>query len=254
MVNYLMKRFQQKVVVITGGSSGIGLASAKLFAEEGAHVYITGRRQAELDAAAEAIGPNVTAVQADASRVADLQRLYQQIRTQHGRVDVVFANAGMVVGGAIGELTEEHYDKQFDVNVKGVLFTVQEALPLMGAGSTVVLNASIAASVGYPDSSLYSASKAAVRAFARSWTADLKDRGIRVNAISPGPTETQVFEASGYTAEQTEATKHHLAASIPLGRMARADEVARVVLFLASQDSSFMAGSEVVVDGGLTQV
>lgn len=249
-----MKRFQQKVAVITGGSSGIGLATAKLFAEEGAHVYITGRRQAELDAAASAIGPNVTAVQADASRLADLQRLYQQVRAEHARIDVVFANAGMVVGGALGELTEEQYDRQFDVNVKGVLFTVQEALPLMGAGGTVVLNASIAASVGYPGSSLYSASKAAVRSFARSWTADLKDRGIRVNAISPGPTETQVFEASGYTAEQAEATKQHLAASIPLGRMARAEEVARVVLFLASEDSSFMAGSEVVVDGGLTQV
>ncbi|WP_201315447.1 glucose 1-dehydrogenase [Dyella sp. EPa41] len=249
-----MKRFQQKVAVITGGSSGIGLATAKLFAEEGAHVYITGRRKAELDAAASAIGPNVTAVQADASRLADLQRLYQQVRAEHARIDVVFANAGMVVGGALGELTEEQYDRQFDVNVKGVLFTVQEALPLMGAGGTVVLNASIAASVGYPGSSLYSASKAAVRSFARSWTADLKDRGIRVNAISPGPTETQVFEASGYTAEQAEATKQHLAASIPLGRMARAEEVARVVLFLASEDSSFMAGSEVVVDGGLTQV
>lgn len=254
MVNNTMKRFQQKVVIVTGGSSGIGLAAAKLFAEEGAHVYITGRRQAELDAAAAVVGPNVTAVQADASRLSDLQRLYQQVRAAHGRVDVVFANAGMVVGGAIGELTEEQYDKQFDVNVKGVLFTVQEALPLMGTGSTVVLNASIAASVGYPSSSLYSASKAAVRSFARSWTADLKDRGIRVNAISPGPTETQVFEASGYTAEQAEATKQHLAASIPLGRMARAEEVARVVLFLASEDSSFMAGSEVLVDGGLTQV
>jgi len=254
MVNNTMKRFQQKVVIVTGGSSGIGLAAAKLFAEEGAHVYITGRRQAELDAAAAAIGPNVSAVQADASRLADLQQLYQRARTEHGRVDVVFANAGMVVSGAIGELSEEHYDKQFDVNVKGVLFTVQEALPLMGPGSTVVLNASIAASVGYPSSSLYSASKAAVRSFARSWTADLKDRGIRVNAISPGPTETQVFEASGYTAEQAEAAKQHLASSIPLGRMARAEEVARVVLFLASEDSSFMAGSEVTVDGGLTQV
>jgi NAD(P)-dependent dehydrogenase (short-subunit alcohol dehydrogenase family) len=249
-----MKRFHEKVVVITGGSSGIGLAAAKLFVAEGAHVYITGRRQAELDAAAAAIGHDVTAVQADSSIPADLQRLYRTVGDHHGRVDVVFANAGMVVSGAIGGLSEEQYGRQFDVNVKGVLFTVQLALPLMGAGGAIVLNASIVGSKGYAATSLYSASKAAVRSFARTWTIDLKDRGIRVNAVSPGPTETGVLEASGYTPEQISNAKSQLASAIPMGRMGRAEEVARAVLFLASDDSSFVTGSELFVDGGVAQV
>lgn len=249
-----MNRFQEKVVVITGGSSGIGLAAAKSFVAEGAHVYITGRRQGELDAAAAAIGHHVTAVQADASLPSDLQRLYRIVDDHHGRIDVVFANAGIVVGGALGNLTEEQYSRQFDVNVKGVLFTVQLALPLMAAGSAVVLNASISGSMGYPASSLYSASKAAVRSFARTWAVDLKDRGIRVNAVSPGPTETGVLEASGYTADRVIEVKAQLASSIPMGRMGRAEEVARAVLFLASDDSSFITASELFVDGGIAQV
>lgn len=249
-----MTRFREKVVVITGGSSGIGLAAAQLFVAEGAHVYITGRRQGELDAAVAAIGRHVTAVQADASLPADLQRLYRTVGDHHGRIDVVFANAGIVVGGAIGELTEAQYSRQFDTNVKGVLFTVQLALPLMAAGGAVVLNASISGSMGYPASSLYSASKAAVRSFARTWAVDLKDRGIRVNAVSPGPTETGVLEASGYTTDQVIEVKAQLASSIPMGRMGRAEEVARAVLFLASDDSSFITASELFVDGGIAQV
>lgn len=249
-----MKRFEEKVVVITGGSSGIGLAAATLFAAEGAHVYITGRRQAELDAAVAATGQGVTAVQADSSIPADLQRLYQKISENHGRVDVVFANAGMVVSGGIGHLSEEQYNRQFDVNVKGVLFTVQLALPLMSSGGSIVLNASIVGSKGYAASSLYSASKAAVRSFARTWTVDLKDRGIRVNAVSPGPTETAVLEASGYSPAQIANAKSQLASAIPMGRMGRAEEIARAVLFLASDESSFVTGSELFVDGGVAQV
>lgn len=236
-----MKRFQNKIVVVTGGSSGIGLAAAEQFATEGAHVYITGRRQRELDLAVAAIGRNIDAVQADVSVTADLERLYRLVGERHGRVDVVFANAGYVEKGALGELTEEQYGSQFDVNVKGLLFTVQLALPLMAVGSTIVLNGSINSSKGFAASSLYSASKAAVRSFARSWTLDLKNRGIRVNVVSPGPTETNVLEAGGYTPEQIVQVKDYLANAIPLGRMAHASEVARSVLFLASTESSFIA-------------
>lgn len=249
-----MHRFKDKVVVVTGGSSGIGLAAAELFVAEGAHVYITGRRQAELDLAAQAIGRNVSAVQADVTRIADLERLYETVRTHHGRVDVVFANAGSVVNGALGELTEAQYARQFDTNVKGLLFTVQLALPLMPRGGAIVLNGSIAGIMAFPASSLYSASKAAVRSFARSWTLDLKDRGIRVNVVSPGPTETNVLEASGFNDEQVRQAKDHLPTLIPLGRMARPAEVARAALFLASDEASFIAGSELFVDGGIAQV
>lgn len=249
-----MKRFQSKIVVVTGGSSGIGLAAAEQFVAEGAHVYITGRRQRELDLAVAAIGRNIDAVQADVSVTADLERLYRLVGERHGRVDVVFANAGYVEKGALGELTEEQYRSQFDVNVKGLLFTVQLALPLMAGGGTIVLNGSINSSKGFAASSLYSASKAAVRSFARSWTLDLKDRGIRVNVVSPGPTETNVLEAGGYTPEQIVRVKDHLANAIPLGRMAHASEIARSVLFLASAESSFTAGVELFVDGGLAQV
>lgn len=249
-----MNRFENKVVVITGGSSGIGLAAAKAFAAEGAYVYITGRRQHELDLAAASIGRNVSAVRADASITADLAKLYQTVDERHGRIDVVFANAGYVEKGSLGELSEQQYVRQFDSNVKGVLFTVQLALPLMTAGGAIVLNGSINASMGFAGSSLYSASKAAVRSFARSWTQDLRGRDIRVNVVSPGPTETNVLEASGYAPDQVAQARDQLAKAIPLGRMAKPDEIARVVLFLASDESRFMAGSEVFVDGGMAQV
>lgn len=249
-----MHRFKDKVVIVTGGSSGIGLAAAQQFVAEGAHVYITGRRQAELDAAAASIGRNVSAVQADVTENGDLERLYDTVRSHHGRVDVVFANAGSVVSGSLGELTEAQYVRQFDTNVKGLLFTVQLALPLMPRGGAIVLNGSIAGIMAFPASSLYSASKAAVRSFARSWTLDLKERGIRVNVVSPGPTETHVLQASGFNDEQVRQAKDHLPSLIPLGRMARPDEVARGVLFLASDEASFIAGSELFVDGGIAQV
>jgi NAD(P)-dependent dehydrogenase (short-subunit alcohol dehydrogenase family) len=249
-----MKCFQDKVVVITGGSSGIGLSAAKLFVAEGAHVYITGRRRQELDLAAQAIGHNVTAVQADASVIADLERLYETVKTRFGRIDVVFANAGYVEKGALGELSQEQYHRQFDTNVKGVLFTVQLALPLMTSGGTIVLCGSMNGSKGFAASSLYNASKAALRSFARSWTVDLKQQGIRVNVVSPGPTHTNVLEASGYTPDQVTQVKDQLARAIPLGRMADPAEVARCVLFLASNDSSFVAGTELFVDGGYAQV
>lgn len=225
-----MQRFENKVVVVTGGSSGIGLAAARAFAAEGAHVYITGRRQHELDRAVASIGHNVSAVRADASITADLKKLYQAIEQNHGRIDVVFANAGYVEKGSLGELSEQQYIRQFDSNVKGVLFTVQ----LMTAGGTIVLNGSINGSKGFAGSSLYSASKAAIRSFARSWTQDLRGRGIRVNVVSPGPTETNVLEASGYAPDQVTQARNQLAKAIPLGR--------------------FMAGSEMFVDGGMAQV
>lgn len=249
-----MKRFQDKVVVVTGGSSGIGLAAAKQFVAEGAHVYITGRRQHELDVAAKVIGHNVTAVQADVSVIADLERLYENVVAARGRIDVVFANAGYVEKGVLGELSEEQYHRQFDTNVKGVLFTVQLALPLMTSGGTIVLCGSINGSKGFAASSLYSASKAALRSFARSWTEDLKQKGIRVNVVSPGPTHTNVLEASGYTSDQITGVKDRLARAIPLGRMADPAEVASSVLFLASNDSSFVAGAELFVDGGYAQI
>jgi NAD(P)-dependent dehydrogenase (short-subunit alcohol dehydrogenase family) len=249
-----MKRFEDKVVVVTGGSSGIGLAAATQFVAEGAHVYITGRRQHELDLATQAIGSGAIAVQADVSVISDLERLYDRVKTGHGRVDVVFANAGFVEKGSLGELTEAQYQRQFDTNVKGVLFTVQLALPLMTTGGAIVLCGSIGGSKGFAGSSLYSATKAALRSFARSWTEDLKPRGIRVNVVSPGPTHTNVLEASGYAANDIPQIKDHLARAIPLGRMADPAEVARSVLFLASNDSSFVAGAELFVDGGYAQV
>jgi NAD(P)-dependent dehydrogenase (short-subunit alcohol dehydrogenase family) len=247
----MTKRFDNKVVVITGGSDGIGLATAKLFAIEGAHVYITGRRQELLDEAMKDIGHGAVGVQGDVTNPADLTRLYERIRRDHQRVDVVFANAGIYEVIPLDAIDDTHFDSIFDVNVKGMVFTVQKALALMTAGSTVVLNGSIAGSKGLPGQSLYNASKAAVRSFARSWTNDLKERGIRVNVVSPGGTETRLIRSYLDTQPEVEEA---LKKGVPLGRLAEPGEVARAVLFLASSESSFVAGHELFVDGGVAAV
>ena len=247
----MTKRFENKVVVITGGSDGIGLETAKRFAAEGAHVYITGRRQEHLDAAVQEIGNGAVGVQGDVAIPADLDRLYARIGRDHGRVDVVFANAGIAETQPLGAIDEAHFDRMFAVNVKGLLFTVQKALPLMGAGGAIVLNGSVAGSKGFAGQSLYNASKAAVRSFARSWTNDLKERGIRVNVVAPGGTETPLMRG---ILDARPGFEEALNQQVPLGRLGRPDEVAKAVLFLASAESSFIAGSELFVDGGSVAV
>ena len=244
-----------KVAVITGGSSGIGLETAKRFVNEGAYVFITGRRQNELDAAVKQIGTNVTGVQSDVSVLADLDRLYAAVKEKKGKLDIVFANAGVGEFAQLGNITEEHFEKQFNVNVKGLLFTVQKALPLFVDGGSIVLNASIVSMTGSPALSVYSATKAAVRSFARTWSVDLKERKIRVNAISPGIVPTPGYNTSlGMTQEQVDQFVQSSVPNIPLGRPGTTDEVARAVLFLASDDSSYVNGIELFVDGGLAQI
>ena len=250
----MSKKMEGKVAVITGGNSGIGLATARGFVAEGAHVFITGRRQAELDEAVRQIGRHVTGVQGDVSNLADLDRLFATVKQQQGRLDVLFANAGIPALAPLGEITEEHFDKVFHINVKGVLFTVQKALPLFTAGGSIILNASIVASKGLEAISVYSATKAAVRSFARCWTTDLRHRKIRVNTISPGPIETYIFHKAGLTREQVDEAKERLVAAVPLGRMGTPDEVANAAVFLASDDSSYVTGIELFVDGGMAQV
>ena len=249
-----MGKLDGKVAVITGGNSGMGLATARLFVAEGAYVYITGRRQAELDKAVGLIGKNVTAVQGDVANLADLDRLYATVKEEKGYVDIVFANAGTGEYGTIGEITEEHFDKIFAVNVRGLLFSVQKALPLFRDGGSIILNASIASIKGMPAFGVYSASKAAVRSFARTWTADLKGRKIRVNTLSPGPIDTPILGGLAPTEEELRQFKEHMAGQVPLGRMGTSDEIARVALFLASDDSSYVTGVELFVDGGMAQV
>ena len=249
-----MSKLAGKVAVITGGSTGIGLATAIKFVEEGAKVYITGRRQAELDAAIQLIGKNAVGVQGDVSNLADLDRLYAKVKSEVGRVDVLFANAGVGSLVPIDQVTEEHYDKLFDINVKGLVFTVQKALPLFSDGGSIILNASVASITGMENFSVYSATKAAVRSFARTWTSDLKSRHIRVNAVSPGPIDTPILDGIADTPEAREGVKAHLASLVPMGRMGRPEELANAVLFLASNDSSFVTGIELFVDGGLAQV
>jgi NAD(P)-dependent dehydrogenase (short-subunit alcohol dehydrogenase family) len=243
-----------KVAVVTGGNSGIGLATAKRFVAEGASVVVTGRRQPELDAAVKEIGGSTIGVRGDVSNLADLDRLYETVKRKHGRVDVVFANAGGAEFAPLGSITEEHYDKTFDTNVKGVLFTVQKALPLMPDGGSIILNASIVGVKGMEAFSVYSATKAAVRSFARTWTTDLKDRKIRVNAISPGPIETPAIDKLAPTEEQGKQFRSGMVSGVPLGRMGTPDEIAKAAVFLASDDSSFVAGIDLFVDGGLAQV
>jgi NAD(P)-dependent dehydrogenase (short-subunit alcohol dehydrogenase family) len=247
-------KLSDKIALVTGGTSGIGLATAQRFAAEGARVFITGRRQAELDAAVKAVGSQAIGIRSDVSNLADLDRVYGSIREQAGRLDVLFANAGGGSLAPLGDITEEHFDKIFDTNVRGLLFTVQKALPLMGKGGSIVLNASITSIKGNPAFSVYSASKAAVRSFARTWTLDLKDRGIRVNAVSPGVVPTPAYDLLGLNKEQVKAFIDAQAQGIPLGRVGTPDEIAKAVVFLASDDSSFVNGIELFVDGGSAQI
>ena len=250
----MSKKLEGKIALVTGGSTGIGLATAKQFVEEGAYVFITGRRRPELDAAVKTIGANVTAIQADASVLADLDKLFAQIKKEKGRLDVLFANAGGGEFAALGSITEEHYDKTFDTNVKGLLFTVQKALPLIPEGGSIILNASIVSIKGMAAFSVYSATKAAVRSFARSWTLDLKDRKIRVNVVSPGPIETPGVSGLAKTEEERKGLYANLASMVPLGRVGQPSEIAKAAVFLASDDSSFVAGIELFVDGGAAQI
>ncbi|MFC5356562.1 SDR family NAD(P)-dependent oxidoreductase [Azospirillum himalayense] len=254
----MSRKLDGKIALVTGATSGIGLAAAKRFAAEGATVYLTGRRTSELEAAVAAIrdaGGTATGVQADSSNLADLDRLYARIESEAGRLDVLYANAG---GGGmlpLGAITEEQYEDTFNRNVKGVLFTVQKALPLLGRGASVILAGSTAGSMGTAAFSVYSASKAAVRNFARSWILDLKDRGIRVNTLSPGPIRTPgLVELAGPDAAQQQGLVDYLASQVPLGRVGDPDEIAKAAVFLASDDSSFVNGVELFADGGMAQV
>ncbi|HWW05807.1 glucose 1-dehydrogenase [Collimonas sp.] len=253
-MNSSANKLAGKIAVITGGNSGIGLATAKRFVEEGAHVVITGRRQKELAEAAAFIGKNVITVESDVSNLNDLDRLYAVVKEKHGHIDILFANAG---GGTIAPLataTESHFDKIFDVNVKGLFFTVQKALPLFKDGGSIILTSSNANVLGVPAFTAYAASKAAVRSFARGWTMELKDRKIRVNSMSPGPIETQALEKAGLTAEQAEQAAAQFASQVPLGRRGTPEEIASVVAFLASDESSYITGVDLAVDGGMAQV
>src|SRR5215472_3658164 len=247
-------KLNEKVALVTGGNSGIGLATAKRFVSEGAYVFITGRRQKELDVAIKEIGKNVTAVQGDVSNLADLDRLFAQIKKEKGKLDIVFANAGLAKYAPLGKITEDFYDSIFNINVKGLLFTVQKALPLLRDGGSIILNASIVASKGLSSNSVYSASKAAVRSFARTWTTDLKDRGIRVNAVSPGATDTPGLKELLASSETGQQRQKMISETVPLGRLGTPDEIAKVVVFLASDDASYITGTELFVDGGIAHV
>jgi NAD(P)-dependent dehydrogenase (short-subunit alcohol dehydrogenase family) len=249
-----MNKLEGKVAVITGGSSGIGLATAKRFVAEGAYVFITGRRQSELNVAVRDIGKNVTDVQGDVSNLADLDRLYSIVKQQQGRINILFANAGIGEFSRLGEISEAHFDQTFGVNVKGLLFTVQKAVPLFKDGGSIILNSSIAASKGVDGFSVYSASKAAVRSFARTLTVDLRYRKIRVNAISPGQIDTRALNDLMQNEEQSRQLKKELVSTVPLRRMGTPDEVANGVTFLASDESSYITGIELFVDGGVAQI
>jgi NAD(P)-dependent dehydrogenase (short-subunit alcohol dehydrogenase family) len=249
-----MGKLEGKIALVTGGNSGIGLATAKQFVNEGAYVFITGRRDAELAAAVKEIGRNVSAVRGDVSKLSDLDSLFAQIKREKGKLDVVFANAGVAKYAPLGKISEEFYDSIFDINVKGLLFTVQKALALMSDGGSIILNASIVASKGFSANSVYSATKAAVRSFARTWTTDLKDRRIRVNAVSPGSIDTPGLNDLLASSETGQQRLKMISNSVPLGRLGKPDEIAKAVVFLASDDSSYVAGTELFVDGGFAQV
>ena len=250
----MSKKLEGKIALVTGGSTGIGLATAQQFVAEGAYVFITGRRQPELDAAVKTIGSNVTAIQADSSNLADLDKVYAQIKKEKGHLNILFANAGGGEFAPLGSITEEHFDKTFNTNVKGLVFTVQKALPLIPAGGSIILNASIVSIKGMAAFSVYSATKAAVRSFARSWTVDLKGRDIRINVISPGPIETPGVNKLAKTEEERNGLYANLASMVPLGRVGQPSEIAKTAVFLASDDASFIAGIELFVDGGAAQI
>jgi len=247
-----MGKLDGKVAVVTGGNSGIGLAAAKRLVADGAYVFITGRRQSELDAAVKQIGRNVTAVQGDVSKLEDLDRVFAEVKKLKDRIDILFANAGIAEGAPLGEISEEHFDRHFDINVKGTLFTVQKALPLLREGASIILTSSVVGSKGFANRSVYSATKAVLRSFARTWTADLKSRKIRVNVVSPGTIDTPGLRELAQTDGQ--GLNALFRDRIPLGRVGRPEEIASAVSFLASDDSSYVAGSELFVDGGLAQV
>lgn len=250
-----MNKLEGKIAVITGGNSGIGLATAKRFVTDGAYVFITGRRQHELDTAVSEIGKNVMGLQGDVSNLVDLDRLYSIVKQEKGHIDILFANAGLGEFARLGQISEEHFDKTFGVNVKGLLFTVQKAVPLFkDDGGSIILNSSIAASKGVEGFSVYSASKAAVRSFARTWTVDLRRRKIRVNVVSPGQIDTKALSDLMQNEEHSRQLKKDLVSTVPLRRMGTPDEVAKVVSFLASDDSSYVTGIELFVDGGAAQI
>jgi NAD(P)-dependent dehydrogenase (short-subunit alcohol dehydrogenase family) len=249
-----MGKLQGKIALVTGGTSGIGLATAKRFVSEGAYVFITGRREAELAAAIKEVGNDVTAIRGDVSSLSDLDRLFAQIKQAKGRLDIVFANAGTGKYATVGEITEESYDSIFDTNVKGLLFTVQKALPLLPDGASIILNASIVASKGLASNSVYSATKAAVRSFARTWTTDLKARHIRVNAVSPGSIDTPGLNELLGSSETGQQRLKMISTAVPLGRLGKPDEIANAVVFLASDEASYITGAELFVDGGFAQV
>jgi NAD(P)-dependent dehydrogenase (short-subunit alcohol dehydrogenase family) len=250
-----MKKLEGKVAVITGGSSGIGLATAKRFVKEGAHVVITGRREKELKEAAASIAGNVSMVVGDVSRLEDLDRLYAVVKEKHSHIDILFANAGAGTIAPLAAATEAHFDQTFDVNVKGLFFTVQKALPLFKDGGSIILTSSVSNVLGVPGFSTYAASKAAVRSFARAWTLELKDRKIRVNSMSPGPIDTPALATTtGLTPEQAEQAAAQFASQTPMGRRGEPEEIAAAVTFLASGESSFITGVDLAVDGGMAQV
>ncbi len=250
----MTRRLDGKLALVTGGTSGIGLATAKCFVDEGATVFVTGRREAELAHAVASLGSNASGIRGDVADLADLDRLFAVIGERTGRLDVLFANAGGGALAPLGTITPEHFDRMFHINVRGLLFTVQKALPLMPQGSSIILNASTASVKATPGFSVYSATKAAVRSFARSWAVDLKDRKIRVNAISPGVVPTPAYEGLGLNQEQIQGFIDVQLANIPLGRVGTPEEIARVVLFLASDDSAFVNGIELFADGGMAQI
>ena len=249
-----MARLAGKVAVITGGSSGIGLATAQRFVDEGAHVFITGRRQSELDKAKALIGHGVSTVAGDVTVSADLDRLFATVLEQKGALDILVASSGRVGPEELGKVTEENFDATFNLNARATLFTVQKALPLMRTGGSVILVGSVAGYVGVPGFSAYSATKAALRSYVRTWTREFTDRGIRFNTLSPGPIDTPIMDAQADSPEQADAIRAQFAAAIPLNRMGRPDEIAAAALFLASDESSFVAGAELSVDGGMAQV